>query len=220
MQERGRILRRVEQPPGRPADNAPAAGGGLGVDARLLPGDAHRAGGHAGARRGQAGRGQGLRQAAQVGEARREAQHVHPVGGAGMQPDHLFHGEAVVLSDELNIGAKLPAVDHRDFFKRRLRQGDRRTAGGYGGHLLLNVGEGKLLCIVVDQERAIGRDGLAQAGQARQRQGVGQRLHLAIDRLADLVGELHQQGGIASGEEAGVVSHGLENGKWKMENGD
>ena len=74
----------VEEVEGGEADKLPAAGGGGGIDAGLLFGDADGAGGDDGAGGVEAGGFDAGVHAAEVGEAGGESEHVYEVLGGGM----------------------------------------------------------------------------------------------------------------------------------------
>ena len=81
----------------RAPDDLPAAGGGQRVDARLRAAYSDAARLDARARHGQARRVQALVEAAQVGEAGKEAQHVDEVVALGVDGDHFVFGKACQL---------------------------------------------------------------------------------------------------------------------------
>ena len=105
-----RILGGIEQRNGRPADQAPAPGRLRRVGPGLAPADPHRPAGCLGPRRRKSRRVELLRQPAQVGEPRREADHVNVIRRLAVQPDHLGLAELGVLRHERKIGAEFASV--------------------------------------------------------------------------------------------------------------
>src|SRR6185437_15741873 len=121
-EKRRRLARDVEHGERRTADQIPAPGRDERIDASLASADSDGTGGHRGARRRAARRGDRFRKAAQVREAGHEADHVHAVGRAGVQAHDVVGREAVALGDVVEIGPELVAVADRNLDLARLGQ--------------------------------------------------------------------------------------------------
>lgn len=195
----------------RPAEEAPARGPGDGIDVALLAADADRAARDVLARLRQAGRVQDLGLAAEIGEARREADHEDAVVGPGMECDQLFGREALHAGHLLKILPHLAAVEAGDPPEpaRRRRERPGRDLEKPGAEVLRADAFG----VVAHEKRAVGRHdvedarevagprGLLDSLRKRDDAGIG----LGIDAFADLDGE----GAVAAGKKAGGHRHGI-----------
>jgi hypothetical protein len=92
----------------------PSAGTLHGVDACLLAGDAHRAGGDLQPGRLLARGGNAFVHPPEVTEAGGEAKHVNEAVGGGVDGDHIAGGEAVMFGNMMQVGTRLAAVEDRD----------------------------------------------------------------------------------------------------------
>lgn len=218
--EEARVVRPVgaEHVRRRAADDLPAAGGGDGVAAGLLAGDADAPRGDGDARSGPARGGDALVHAAQVGESGAEADHVHEVLRRRVDADHLFRREAAVLRHEIEVRPVLSAVDHGDLHHARrgaaavVRPGDafpreevRHDAEG--GVLSGSAGAAHAEGIVIDGEARIGDDRLHEAGEGVRGEVVREGLHAPVDVRADLAAEADEQARLAERKDGVCVFH-------------
>ena len=137
-----------------------------------------------------------------------------------MDFDHLLRGFAVVPGHKVQVGAHVAAVEDGDL---------QHLTGGNGHPVQLvqqapePVQQGGVpddLRVVVDHQGAIGGYGLHDAGNAAAAQGDIEGPDFGVEGWADLVAELHTQGGVPRGEKS-YVCHGLllspaatQSGRW------
>lgn len=105
---------RIEQRQRRAANQLPAAGRHQRIDAGLAAADADGAGRHRQTRLSAARRRQLFRHAAQIGETRLKAEEIDHVGRRRVAFHHLPRRHAGMARHFIQIGALLPAVDHRN----------------------------------------------------------------------------------------------------------
>jgi hypothetical protein len=113
LQQRRLRAPHIERLEGRAADDVPAAGGHIRVDAGLAAGDRHRSGGHGGARFRAARGGNARIDLRHVGEPRDEADHVDAVDHRRVPRHDLVRRAAGPVGDLLEVRAELAAVKHR-----------------------------------------------------------------------------------------------------------
>jgi hypothetical protein len=146
-----------------------------------------------------AGRGDPLVEAAEIGEARQEADHVDPIDGRRMDFDYLVWRQAVEARHLLEIDAVFAAVD------------DRHTPAPANGiargqvlrFLVQEPDQGVIIGrhrIELDGEGAIGRHRFDQAGRGACPDNIVQRENHAVDVRIDRIAELDGHGAVAAGE--------------------
>ena len=113
---------RIEQRQRRAANQLPAAGRHQRIDAGLAAADADGAGRHRQTRLSAARRRQLFRHAAQIGETRLKAEEIDHVGRRRVAFHHLPRRHAGMARHFIQIGALLPAVDHRNIHLTRFRR--------------------------------------------------------------------------------------------------
>src|SRR6185437_11237159 len=209
-EKRRRLARDVEHGERRTADQIPAPGRDERIDASLASADSDGTGGHRGARRRAARRGDRFRKAAQVREAGHEADHVHAVGRARVQAHDVVGREAVALGDVVEIGAELVAVADRNLDLARLGQhvdaqiaqrvldaGDearirRAGAGGDAGRIVVNRDAGERRREVDDPVELDGIEPCRRGAHAPVRRLVDRRAEGDGNRLVAERSEAHR----------------------------
>jgi len=173
-----------------PSYQLPSAGTLHGVDACLLAGDAHRAGGDLQPGRLLARGGNAFVHPPEVTEAGGEAKHVNEAVGGGVNGDHIAGGEAVMFGNMFEVGTRLAAVEDRDVDDRGGGQEDGRGVGGTGAEGLQQAPVADLCRVITDHQLIVRRD---EVGDARdvlllkpRQQLPDDKVHLLRDHIAGL----------------------------------
>jgi len=200
--EEGRIAVELIGSDRRAAEQVPAARRGQALDAGLDAADRDRAGRRQQPRRLPPRHVQGFVEAAEIGPARREADHGDLVVAARMPGDDVVGRGVEGLGDILEIDAVLAAIGHGNAPAPRLR-GRRQRPAGDRQDLLAERVEADLAGIVVHQQRTIGRHGLGDTVDRAGGERLVERQHALVGIVVDGAAELDRDGTVATGQKTG-----------------
>ena len=163
------------------------------VDAALHAADADAARRRLDPRLLEAGDVQGLGQAREVGQPRREADEVHVVGGARVERRDLLGGEPEPRGGGRQLEAELALVAARQLDGPRRGQDVRARPHGQRGQSRRELGIPDRERIVVHEERAVARHRLDDARDPVGSNQIVEGEHAQRHVASDLVGQLHGQ---------------------------
>ncbi len=147
-------------------------------------------------------RGERRIETAQVGEARREPDHRHKIVRGHVARGDLVRGKPACLGDVVEVDAVFAAIDHRNTPAPRRRDRNDRPRR-QRQQPLAQRREIHHQRIVVDQQRAVGRHGLDDAGERLRRDGTIESQHRAVDDFVEAASEFDRQCGVAVRQNAG-----------------
>jgi hypothetical protein len=205
LEQEHRIAARHEAAHRRAPEKMPAARRLDRSDQRLHPADRDRAGRRLEAGNFSPGGRDGRVETAEIREARQEADHVDAVDRRRVAGNDFGRGEPVPRRHILKVDAVFAAIDDRDApepaFDRIVWQVMREAEQSVAELRAARHGR-----VVMDEQRAVGRNGLHHARQiCRARiQCEDLRVEPRINRIA----ELDRKRGVAAGENAGCHGHG------------